>query len=145
MEWSCRVKFTMGGMRNYRPEFFFIFMVLNVVRGTGRNRHACVCTRRPAGRKTRVGTLTKDSCVSGEIIANFWIVVFSRERCQIEGTERLDMEAPWKSLCRAVSASLWRQPSLCGNDTHAVVARHGMHTKCGPMHRWVASLAHRLV
>ena len=26
---------------------------------------------RPAGRKTRVGTLTKDNCVSGGTIANF--------------------------------------------------------------------------
>ena len=38
-----------------------------------------------------------------------------------------------------------------GGDTHAVVTRpkwasdHGFHTECGPLRRWVDSLAHRTV
>ena len=41
-----------------------------------------------------------------------------------------------KCQCPAACASLWRLPSLLGDDTHAVVARpkwareHGLHTKC---------------
>ena len=61
------------------------------------------------------------------------------------------MEVPWKCLCLGAGVSLWREPSLFGDDTHAVVARpkwareHGIHTKCGPMCRWFTSLAYRYV
>ena len=61
------------------------------------------------------------------------------------------MEALKKYQCLAACASLWRQPSLFGDDTHAVGTRprwaqeHGIHTECGPLCRWVASLAHRQV
>ena len=38
---------------------------------TGTDTAVILYTWRPAGRKTRVGTLTEDNCVSGGIIANF--------------------------------------------------------------------------
>ena len=53
---------------------------------------------------------------------------------QTLGSERLDVEALKKYPCPAACASLWRQPSLFGDDTHAVDTRprwareHGQHT-----------------
>ena len=53
---------------------------------------------------------------------------------QTLGSERLDVEALKKYPCPAACASLWRQPSLFGDDTHAVSTRprwareHGQHT-----------------
>ena len=49
------------------------------------------------------------------------------------------MEVLKKYPCPAACVSQWRQPSLFGDDTHAVVKRpkwareHGRHTKCGPV------------
>ena len=65
---------------------------------------------RQAERYTRVSTLTDDSHVRGQTVANFWIeasdvnVLGQREL-------RLDVEALEKCQCRATCASLWRQPS----------------------------------
>ena len=42
---------------------------------------------------------------------------------QTEESERPDVEAPQRCPCLPACASLWRQPSLFGDDTHAVVAR----------------------
>ena len=76
---------------------------------------------RPVGRKTRVGTLTEDNCASGEIIANFLDGGFSEViGIQTLGSERMDVEALKKYPCPAACASLWRQPNLFGDDTHAV-------------------------
>ena len=41
---------------------------------------------------------------------------------QTEETVRLGVEAPKKCPCPAACASLWRQPSVFGDDKHAVVA-----------------------
>ena len=68
---------------------------------------------------------------------------------QTWGSERLDVEALKKYPCPTACASLWRQPSLFGDDTHAVATRpkwareHRQQTLCGPLRRWVAGLAHR--
>ena len=104
------------------------------------------------GRKTRVGTLKEDNCVSGEIIANFFGWWFSEVNgIKTFGSERLDVEPLKKYPCLAACASLWRQPSLFGDGTHAVGTRpkwareHGLHIHCGSLCRWVASLAHRQV
>ena len=56
------------------------------------------CERRPAGRKTRVVTLTNDNCISGETIANFCVVVFRSERCETKEAVRLDVEAPKRNV-----------------------------------------------
>ena len=42
---------------------------------------------------------------------------------QTLGSERLDVEALKKYPCLAACATLWRQPSLFGDDTLAVVTR----------------------
>ena len=61
------------------------------------------------------------------------------------------MEAVKKCPCPSACASLWRLPSLFGDDTHAVGTRpkwareHVIHIYCGSLCRWVASLAHRQV
>ena len=61
------------------------------------------------------------------------------------------MEALKKYPCPAACANLWRQPSLFGDDTHAVgtwprwAREHGQHSLCGSLCRWVPSLAHRQV
>ena len=107
--------------------------------------HLCVnlCKWRLAVRKTRVGTLANVNYVSGEIFANFWIVVFTSERYQTKETELLDVEAIKKDSCLAACASQRRQPGFFGDDAHAMVKRpqgaseHGLHTKCGPLRRWV--------
>ena len=52
----------------------------------------------------------------GKLSPIFWMVVFCVNCVQVEGSERLDVEAP-------ICASLWRLPCLCGDDTHAVVTR----------------------
>ena len=57
----------------------------------------------------------KDNYVSGETIANFirsWF--FDVNSVQTEGSERPDVEAPWKCLCLAACASQRRLPSLFG-------------------------------
>ena len=107
---------------------------------------------RPAGRKTRVGTLTEDNCDSGGTIANFFAWWFSEVNgIQTEGSESPDVEATKKCPYLAACASLWREPSLFRDDTHAVVAlpkcapEHELHTQRGPVRWWVASLAHRRV
>ena len=52
---------------------------------------------------------------------------------QTQGSERLDVEALKKCPCPAACASLWKLPSLFGDDTHAVGTRprwareHGIH------------------
>ena len=67
------------------------------------------------------------------------IVVFKRERIKTKETERMDVVALKKYQCPAACVSQWRQPSLCGDDTHAVVKRpkwareHGRHAECGPV------------
>ena len=70
---------------------------------------------------------------------------------QTEGSERLDVEAPTKCPCPAACASPWRLLRLFGDDTHVVDTRpkwareHGLHTECGSLCRWVASLADQQV
>ena len=46
---------------------------------------------------------------------------------QTLGSERLDVEAPKKYPRPAACASQWTQPSLFGDDTHAVVMGHCGH------------------
>ena len=49
---------------------------------------------------------------------------------QTLGSERLDVEALKKYQCPSVCASLWRQPSPCGVDTHAVGQSGHERTDC---------------
>ena len=68
---------------------------------------------RPAGRKTRVATVTNGSCVSGEIIVIFFGSWFSDVNgLQTVGSERPDVEVLWKYPCPAACASHCSQPSL---------------------------------
>ena len=100
---------------------------------------------------TRCNTNECHLFLRGKLSPNFWIVVFRRERSKTKEAVRLDVEAPKKYPCPTACASQWRQPSLSGDNTHAVATRpkwaqeHGLHTKCGSLCRWVASVAHRKV
>ena len=79
---------------------------------------------RLAGRKSRVGTLITDNCVSWGIVAIFIGSFFSDlNGVKRRGTERPDVEAPKKCPCPAACASIWRLLRLFGDDTYAVVAR----------------------
>ena len=96
-----------------------------VTRETYVHVHVCLILYmwRPAGRKTLVETLTNDNYVPGKLSPIFWIVVFRRERYQIKDSVRLDAEALNEDLCPAACARICGQPSLFGDDTHAVATR----------------------
>ena len=72
----------------------------------------CMCAWRPAVRKTRVGTLTKDNYVSEKLSPILGIVVFRCERYSgIQFQHRIG--APWYG-----GASLWRECPISLAMTH---------------------------
>ena len=100
---------------------------------------------------TRCNSDERQPCLRGNY-RQFFVSRFS----EVNGERRRklcawNVEAPWKCPCPGECASLWRLPSLFGDDTHAAVAwpkwarEHGLHTECGPLCRWVENLAHRHV
>ena len=77
------------------------------------------------------------ACYVREICRQFFGSSFSDVNgVQKERTERPDVEALWKYPCPAACASRRRQPSLFGDDTHAVVTRPKWHGEHGPHRVW---------
>ena len=110
-------------LRLQQQRFLFTEFFLNY--SSSRVVHVCVILYkwRPAGRKTRMGTYKRHLCLRRDYRQFFGSWFSDVNGAQTEGSERPDVEAPKKCSCPAACARLWRQPSLFGDDTHAVVTR----------------------
>ena len=71
---------------------------------------------------TRLNTHHRQLCLRENYRQFLWIVVFKRERF-FKHRDRSAHVWTWQSPCLPACASLWRQPSLKDDDTHAVVAQ----------------------
>ena len=72
---------------------------------------------------TRCYNNERQPCLRGNY-RQFFVSWFSEVNgIETEGSERSGAEAPQTCPCPAACASLWRLPSLFGDDTHAVVTR----------------------
>ena len=75
------------------------------------------------GAETRVVTLTDDRYVSVETVANFCIVVFTRERCETKEVVRRDVEGALEMCMSCCMREAMETAQSPGDDAHAVGIR----------------------
>ena len=126
-------------LRLQQQRFLFTELFLN------NSSSSCACVRdsvqvAPGGAEnTHCNTHKRHQCLRRNYRQFFGSSFTDVNGVQTERTERPDVEAPQKYPSPAACASHWRQPSLFGDDTHAVVTRpkwareHGVHTEWSPM------------